>query len=554
VILCLLKYEVKTICSEDEQIRTMNNSISSGTVSLPLVRGWTKSDRIISKDARPTKFLSKATSLPLSSEENLYSSSCLVCKENEARYVCPRCQTPYCSMKCYRDHATRAISSTSSTDHSSFSCTEEFFKEKVTSLMQLESLEQVNRTHQALNRYHHNKSQHQEFSWATNTNDDKAKDKNGSLLPIEYEERDLYQLLSKLEELDDGNQLSPVELSKLLPVSIKAMFENDLQHGQIQELVLDRWYPWWKRELVHLDEKDENKEEKDEINDRGNIEHEKSVCESRKSQNIFSKTLDERLFGVPDFDDFGKNKDVMMSNNNDILLYNLLDILHATCRILRLYHGVKNASRQAPVEAAITLIKTSSVLSKDTRFITLSQVLTHCTTESLGCNNEQTQSNNKLSFIEDIALLLTSHRLVGRALLEAADILKAATKELKSNQIMEKYDDNGGNLKQIRRLRKKLQFFLSWTQHPATVEFFLGGSTKDEILAWMVERKTMISEYHEDNNGNYDDDNGNDNNDNNNTINTESFKVPSSTNIHHQRKISSKTQRPLMVEVESRLI
>jgi len=233
-------------------------------------------------------------------------------------------------------------------------------------------------------------------------------------------------------------------------------------------------------------------------------------------------------------------------------LYNLLDILHATCKILRLYHGVKNASRQAPVEAAITLIETSSVLSKDTRFITLSQVLTHCTTESLGCNNEQTQSNNKLSFIEDITLLLTSHRLVGRALLEASDVLKAATKELKSNQIMEKDDDNVGKLKQIRRLRKKLQFFLSWTQYPATVEFFLGGSTKEEILTWMVERKAMISECHEDDNGTFDDDNGNDNT--NKSLNTESFKVPSSTNIHHPRKISSKSQRPLMVEVESRLI
>jgi len=421
--------------------------------------------------------------------------------------------------------------------------------------MQLESLEQVNGTHQALNRYHHNKRQQQEFSRGTTTYDDKVKDsnnKNESLLPIE--EQDLYQLLSILEKLEDGNQLSSVELSKLLPASIKAMFEKDLQHGQIQELVLDRWYPWWKRELVYLDEKDDNNEEEEEkeVNDVGNIEHEKSVCESEKSNYVSSKTLDERLFGVLDFGDFGKNKNGMMSNNNDILLYNLLDILHATCKILRLYHGVKNASRQAPVEAAMTLIETSSVLSKDARFITLSQVLTHCTTESLGCNNEQTQSNDKLSFIEDIALLLTSHRLVGRALLEATDVLKAATKELKSNQIMEKDDDNVGKLKQIRRLRKKLQFFLSWTQYPATVEFFLGGSTKEEILSWMVEKKAMISECHEDDNGTFDDDNGNDNT--NKTFNTESIKMPSSTNIHHPGKISSKSQRPLMVEVESRLI
>ncbi|MGK3756797.1 MAG: hypothetical protein ACI8RD_009111 [Bacillariaceae sp.] len=583
-----------------------NNKISPATISLPLTaRGWTKPERI-TEDIEPTKLLSETTTSEvalLSSstssriDENL-CGSCLVCKKNKARYSCPRCQTPYCSTECYRNHTTRVVATDSTENENnnipSYSCTEVFFKKKVTSLMELESKEQENKTHQVLNRYHHNQRQHQELAWQTNTNDD-YNDENDN---DDDNEHDMYELLSKLEELEDGgdgdgNQLSSIELAKLLPPSIKAMFQRDMENGQIQELVLDRWYPWWRRELVNMDEKDNNnnsiEEDDDDDDNSGIIENENTICKTKKCH---SKTLDERLLRVPDYCGLGKNKDGRMSNNNidDVLLYNLIDILYATCWTLRLYHGVKNASRQAPVEAAITLIETSSVLSKDRRFTTLSQVLTNCTTGSSLKRNNNGQTaliNNDKSvndttthwtvFMEDIAFLVTSHRLVGRALLEASDILKAAIKELKdddddndnsnnninNNKSNErkggKYDSNSKKLKQIRRLRKKLQFFLSWTQYPATVELFLGGNTNEEILAWMVERKTMISECQQDDDN--DGDGNDDANNNNKTLNMDSFKVPSSVNTtYHQNRtkiynndnIISETKQPIMVEVQSR--
>ena len=590
----------------------MNNSnISPAIVSLPLTRrGWTKPERI-TEDVEPTKLLSDTTTttttttseVSLIENEDLCGSSCLVCKKNKARYSCPRCQTPYCSTECYRNHTTTSTESESENENKnnnpSFSCTEVFFKKKVTSLMELESKEQENKTHQVLNRYHHNQRQHQELAWQTNTNDDEYDDDDDD------NEHDMYQLLSKLEELEaygdgDSNQLSSIELAKLLPPSIKAMFQRDMENGQIQELVLDRWYPWWRREIVNMEEKDDNnnnnieeEEEDDDDANEGTIENVNTICKAKKCH---SKTLDERLLRVPDYCGLGRIKDGRISNNSidNVLLYNLLDILSATCWTLRLYHGVKNASRQAPVEAAITLIETSSVLSKDARFTTLPQVLSHCCT-TIGSlmvrNNGQTALNNNNNnksingttahwtvFMEDIAFLVTSHRLVGRAILEASDILKAAIKELKdddgnnnnidsnnnisnnkSNEIKGKTTDysNGKKLKQIRRLRKKLQFFLSWTQYPATVELFLGGNTNEEILAWTVERKTMISECQQD-----DDHDGDGNNDGNskNLISMESFNLPSSVNTtHHQSKIYDdgnnvilETKRPLMVEVQSR--
>ena len=42
---------------------------------------------------------------------------CFCCKKKEAKYVCPKCKVPYCSIKCYKDHNS--------------DCSEEFYKDQV---------------------------------------------------------------------------------------------------------------------------------------------------------------------------------------------------------------------------------------------------------------------------------------------------------------------------------------------------------------------------------------------------------------------------------------
>jgi hypothetical protein len=382
--------------------------------------------------------------------------------------------------------------------------------------MRLESLEQEEEAHRALNRYHHkNFSQH-----------DFQEPLEGSNSEIE----NLYELKSQLEILENNNtELSHNELAKLLPPSLRAMFEKDLQTGQLQpEWVLNRWYPWWKPELLWNGKEGEGEGERDESSFDTNNEN------RRDNSSTFSKTLDERLLRVPNYESFGGTKSTLATvknKNDDVLVCNLLDILYAICRTLRLYHGVENASRQEPVEAALTLISTSAVLGKDTRFTTISQVLNHhcnCTTETLTSSSSSNNSKNKIESnnalgnanisddpanwdvcIEDITSLVTSPRMVGRALLEASDILKAAIKALKFDQSNtqikkkeSKSDDDDTKLKQIRRLRKKIQFFLSWARHSVAVNLLSGGGPKEEVLAWIDERKQMFLDYQcdEDNN------------------------------------------------------
>jgi hypothetical protein len=583
----------------------MNNN-GPVIVSLPLSRGWKKAERMI-EDVAPTKFptgvttkrqqhfahsdcdsgssstLTQQSSLPQNEssggEQQLRDRHlCLVCLENKARYTCPRCQTPYCSIECYRNHTNTASSTATNTESESItnksnfhSCTEDFFKRKVTSLMQLESLEQEEKAHRALNRYHHENSSQQDFQ--------------EPLEGYNNEIENLYELQSQLEILENNNkELSHKELAKLLPPSLKAMFEKDLHTGQLQaEWVLNRWYPWWKPELIWNGKESER--------DESSFDANNEACKDNSS--TFSKTLDERLLRVPNYESFGGTKSTLATvknKNDDVLVCNLLDILYATCRTLRLYHGVENASRQEPVEAASTLISTSAVLGKDTRFTTIYQVLNHhcnCTTETLtssstnnsknrkGLNNELANANisddpvNWDVCIEDITSLVTSPRMVGRALLEASDILKAAIKELKFDQSNTKIkkkesknDDDETKLKQIRRLRKKLQFFLSWaTRHPVAVNLLKGGGPKEEVLAWIDERKQIFLEYEcsEDNNSSS---LHRDNTNNMKTLTlhpsgsistTKSSHSSSAYNGRDSNSISeSKMEQPLLVEVQSR--
>ncbi len=481
----------------------MNNSHM--IVSLPSSRGWKKAERVI-EDIAPTKMMPgtavEGQHLCLDIDVEQVSNSriqgddsdqpfqddniCSVCSENQARYTCPKCQAPYCSIECFRNHTDPVSSYEGSTNP--YSCSEQFFKRKVTSLMQLESSEKEEKTRRALNRYHHDNSGHQDCEDTIAIHDDEIEN--------------LYKLQSQLEVLENENaELSQGELAKILHPSLKAMFERDLQTGQLQaEWVLNHWYPWWRREIV--------------VNRKG-IETDGSVFkdnnQNHSANSSVSKILDERLLRVPNFR--GKS-------NDEVLTCNLIEIVYAICRTLCLYHGIENASQQAPVEAATTLISTSSVLGKDARFGTIYEALDHhynntseqFTSSSSFLEDGRGTPKNKLGdwhfYVEDVASIISSPRMVGRALLEASDILKAAIKKLTldHNGSVSKTNESSlnckTNLKQIRCLRKKLQFYLSWaTRHQAAKNLLLGGGPKDEILSWIDERKQMFSDFEYDEDG-----------------------------------------------------
>jgi hypothetical protein len=325
--------------------------------------------------------------------------------------------------------------------------------------MKLESIESQDENHQMLQRYHRQQQQQQD-------------DEEENFVEA-WEQEELFQLLQKLEDIrdDDLKDMSPSRMEALLPLSLQRKFRRDIQEGHVQKLILKPWYPWWRRQLVGSDMED-NQEE---------------------SPSQTETTLDERLLKVPTFK--AKSK----GNNHPILLFNLIDILYATCSTLRMYHGLQNIATNAPIEAAASLITASAVLSKDTRYSSLPEVLSQCTKQS-AIHKERgkyMEEDARWSVVvEDVSHLMASHRLLGRALLEAGDVMKAAVKELKQGtrdySKMPSKDtpsdhetaEEKEHIDRLRRLRKKIEFYLSWSQHTETKELLEQSHLKEKILAW----------------------------------------------------------------------
>jgi hypothetical protein len=385
----------------------------SGNVPLvvPLSK-WQRSERS-SQDANPvliTEVVAKDDTASSSAEDDKTPLACAVCLQHECRYHCPRCQLPYCSVECYRNHTTTSNDSSTASD-----CTEAFYKNRVSSILQLEAKEQQVATRKILNRQY----EEQELS-----------------------EEELYDVLLALEQHDEN----PSEVQSMLSPSLRAAFENALHSGQLQELVLEQWHPWWRPELVT----------KEETNDDDVFDND--------------QTLDERLLRITQFHSLRKGP-------RPNLLYNLIEILYRTVWTLRLYHGSRNAIHLA-VEATRTL-SASTVLAEDARYTTLEEALIQCTAASTrlcpsGCNTPWT------TLAQDVALLTTNSRQVVRALLEAMDLVKTAISALKK----ESEEDNRKEVSNLRRVRKKLEFFMSWSREATEIDESVGEEIHEWIDQW----------------------------------------------------------------------
>jgi hypothetical protein len=453
-------------------------------VSLPK---WKRSERT-SQDTAPTSIIilpqqsnnitqQQQRPAPQQQEEESSNATtrnrppCDVCRKNESRYNCPRCQLPYCSVDCYRNHTATTSSNnddesndndtpTTTSQTSASACTEAFYKNRVSSIIRLETIEQQGATNQILNRHF---QQQQE--------DDGMQMQGVS-------EEDLYELLLALENQTEETSMQDVQ--NLLSPSLKAAFDNAIHSGQLHDIILEPWHPWWRPELVHGNNATDGETETD-----GGL----TITTPRLSSSLSDQpTLDERLLQIPPFSSLSKRPP------EPLLIYHLVDILYSLVWTLRLYHGAKNAVHLAESEAATALVASSAILScpNTTTFETLEQVLVDCTERSTrlyaaamgggGCNAHW------FTLTQDVALLICSHRLVGRALLEAIDLIRAAIQTLKKANNNHNNAPGAGaggeetrqQASSLRRIRKKLEFFLSWSQHTN-----LGTNLEQEIRSWM---------------------------------------------------------------------
>ena len=76
---------------------------------------------------------------------------------------------------------------------------------------------------------------------------------------------------------------------------------------------------------------------------------------------------------------------------------------------------------------------------------------------------------SSLLILNDVERLWSSRRHVSHALLDAVDIVKAAEKQQKKKKATKQQQQQDEKKQSMRRVRKKLEFYLSWSREAPVV-------------------------------------------------------------------------------------
>lgn len=333
------------------------------------------------------------------------TDTCGVCRQHESRYTCPRCDMAYCSVACYKKH-----------DASGTSCTESFYRDRVSTVLHLESKEQARSMNKIISRSH------------------QIMNEEGECDEQEIPEDELMRLAEALE----GGTIKDEDVDRLLTPEMRMSLERAIKSGELNGIV-QPWHPWWMPDFSTVDDEEAVK---------------------------VRPTLDERLLKVPHFNLLRPGVPLPS------LTYNVVDLLYSIALTLRLYHGAENAIAVSE-QASTTFVKTSAVLRDDSRHSSVAEALMACTTSSGGGNGHWT------ILARDVVYLCGSSRHLSHALLDATDILKAETKFMKEQ-------NDTKNASKLRRMKKKLDFYLSWSRE-ATLPSELENQIKTWIKDWKID-------------------------------------------------------------------
>lgn len=138
---------------------------------------------------------------------------CGVCKRSAAKYTCPRCQIPYCTLDCYKGHSDR--------------CTESFYQAQVEE--ELHSHRATGEERRRLERI---------LAELNQLGDAGPGDEE------EEEELEEQRLLALAERAERGD----LQLEDLTAEEV-AQFHSELRRGALGQ-ALGVWEPWWQRAAV----------------------------------------------------------------------------------------------------------------------------------------------------------------------------------------------------------------------------------------------------------------------------------------------------------------
>ncbi|KAF7825524.1 zinc finger HIT domain-containing protein 2 isoform X1 [Senna tora] len=330
---------------------------------------------------------------------------CHVCQKQFSQYTCPRCNSRYCSLHCYKSHSLR--------------CTESFMQENV-----VQELQQMQP-------------------------DDESKHKMLDILKRFHSEEvsdsmdEDYQTLSEeiIEKVLSGVEVNFDDLS----MEEKKRFQRAIASGELSKM-FKPWDPWWlkpsarnislSKEGTQLVQPLSNEEVQDDIENDESDE----IPRGPETPLPPVSTLSSR-------------------EPSPLLTVHLVDILYSYCFTLRLYNG---DWRSDALGSSMVALSVSSVLGQGEQPETVLEALSHCLEQV--CSPAYRHMGGLqfgLNLIDDVISLLSlgSSALVC-ALSDMQRLVQAGEKELKLSKPRKlRRDEIRSNLKMAER---KIYFIMCW--------------------------------------------------------------------------------------------
>ncbi|GJN19919.1 hypothetical protein PR202_gb07235 [Eleusine coracana subsp. coracana] len=334
---------------------------------------------------------------------------CRVCQKQFSQYTCPRCNTRYCSLPCYKGHSVQ--------------CTESFMRENV-----LDELKQIQPEDESkkkmldiLKRLHMEE-------------ETESDDEDESTLSDELIQKVMSGEELKLEDLSDD------EIKR---------FRQALASGELSKMI-EPWTPWWKKQPSRsISRSPDGSQLIREVTSEDSSMPD-SMTDQEPSINEIPEGPESALPSL---------KQLTKAEPSPLLTVHLVDILYSYCFTLRLYNG---DWRSDPFGASSVAMSMSKVMGEDTKPETVPEALTACIEETCSPAYKHTGGFRfAIGLVDDIIILLSlGHNALVCALCDFRRLVQAGESMVKSAKVG-KAEKARSSLK-LRAATRKLYFMTCW--------------------------------------------------------------------------------------------
>ncbi|RLN40615.1 zinc finger HIT domain-containing protein 2 [Panicum miliaceum] len=334
---------------------------------------------------------------------------CRVCQKQFAQYTCPRCNSRYCSLPCYKGH--------------SLQCTESFMRENV-----MDELKQMQPEDESKKKMLDIlKRLHLEEEMESDGEDE-------SMLSEELIQKVMSGEEVKIEDLSDD------EIKR---------FRQALASGELSKMI-EPWTPWWRKPSARLitlspdgsqlirQLRDEDTATSDPTTDQ-----EPSINEIPEGPESPLPSL----------------KQLTRAEPSPLLAVHLVDILYSYCFTLRLYNGDWHSD---PLGASTVALSMSKVMGEDAKPETVPEALTACIEETCSPAYRHTGGFRfAIRLVDDIISILSlGHNALVCTLSDYHRLIEAGKSMLKAEKVGK--TESAQSSSKLRGAARKLFFMTCW--------------------------------------------------------------------------------------------